>query len=474
MKVALLISGYLRSIKLNSLNIKKLILNKFDKVDVYIHITENETIDDKYLNLNENEENIKFIKNEFNPKALLIESNIEFSKNKKENDLLNSWFKLYKLNQIKKYNESITGKYDIVIKTRPDVNLVNLKFKKNLNYIHIPNKSLVDKNKLSNLDDPYLCDIFAYSSSEMMDKYFDIYQDIFKLINKYGKTPETILYYYLNDNKIKYELENIDFNVILSQCNVFAICGDSGSGKTTLGNLLKKYFSNSILFECDRYHKWERNSKNWKKYTHLNPEANYISKMQNDVFNLKIKNSIFQVDYDHNTGKFKEPEKIENADNVIVCGLHSLYGDNKHVFNFSIFMDPDESLKRKWKIERDTKNRGYTKDKVLKQISDRKNDYKKYILPQKNKSDVIVNFFEKNSSVGLNIYINKKYSLELIISILSKYNIPYQLKIEKNFNVITFNEYVYCELWNFGIPNEEYLKFYNYIFYIILNLKTNY
>ena len=45
--------------------------------------------------------------------------------------------------------------------------------------------------------------------------------------------------------------------------------------------------------------------------------------MSNDVFNLKLGNDIYQVDYDHITGKFTKPEKIENKNTVILCGLHS-------------------------------------------------------------------------------------------------------------------------------------------------------
>lgn len=474
MKAALLISGYLRSIKLNLNNIKKLIIEKFDLVDVYIHVTKNEYSQDKYLNPNDYKEIIDLIESTLNPVTLLQENNFIFKEEFKENTLYNTWFKFYKLNNLKKINEELNGKYDIVIKLRPDVNLRQIIFENLLDKIHIPKNTVIDKTKLLNSNDPYVCDIIAYGSSEVMDNYFNIYTKLDSLTKKYGYISETLLYYYLKENYINYVEEEINYEVILSLCNVFAICGDSGSGKTTLGNLLKKYFSNSFLLECDRYHKWDRYSKNWKNYTHLNPEANYISKMEEDVFNLKIKNSIFQVDYDHTTGRFKNAEKIDNADNIIVCGLHSLYGDNKHIYNFSIFMDPDESLKTKWKIQRDVEKRGYTKENVIKQITDRKEDYEKYILPQRNKSDIIVNFFEnKNESLGLNIFINKKYSLDNIISVLSKYNLPFKIKIEKNYNLITFEEYVYCELWNFGIPNEEYLKFYNYIFYIILNLKIN-
>ena len=50
MRVALLISGYLRSFKVNVPNIKKNIINKFNDVDIYIHLTKNEKTEDKYLN----------------------------------------------------------------------------------------------------------------------------------------------------------------------------------------------------------------------------------------------------------------------------------------------------------------------------------------------------------------------------------------------------------------------------------------
>ena len=40
----------------------------------------------------------------------------------------------------------------------------------------------------------------------------------------------------------------------------------------------------SIDLECDRYHKWERYNDNWNNYTHLNPNANFLCKMQKDFF----------------------------------------------------------------------------------------------------------------------------------------------------------------------------------------------
>jgi hypothetical protein len=51
LRVALLISGYLRSLQLNLENIKEKILGDINQVDVYLHITENEETEDKYLNI---------------------------------------------------------------------------------------------------------------------------------------------------------------------------------------------------------------------------------------------------------------------------------------------------------------------------------------------------------------------------------------------------------------------------------------
>jgi uridine kinase len=282
---------------------------------------------------------------------------------------------------------------------------------------------------------------------------------------------ETILYNYLNDNKIEYELINVKLSVLLSECNVFAICGDSGSGKTTLGNLLKKFFKNSFLLECDRYHKWERNDDNWNKYTHLNPEANFISKMEEDIFNLKIGNRVYQVDYNHSLGKFTEYQEIIPSENTIVCGLHPLYTKNENIYNLKIFVDTDDELKKIWKINRDVNERGYSLDKVLSQIESRKKDFNEYILPQKNKSDIIINFFQSSEGgISLKIYINKNFDIQNILINFSKLNIPFKVSEESNLSLIIFEKYFFCEIW--GSSNYPYFNnFYDYIIFIIMKIK---
>ena len=474
MKVALLISGYLRTFKNNLPKIKKSIIDNFEDVDVYIHVTKNEKNNDTYLNLTSLTDDIKYINDELKPLSLICEDNILFSNNKKINNTYNNWFKFYKLNELKKINENENKlKYDLVIKFRPDLNIISDDiFNFSENVITIPKESLIDKKKLINPNDKYLCDILAYGSSLLMDNYFSIFNNLELLINDYGYVSETILYHHLTNNKINYELKNIRYNVILSSCNVFAICGDSGSGKTTLGNVLKKYFSNSFMLECDRYHKWERNDDNWKSYTHLNPESNFLSKMSQDVFDLKIGKSIYHVDYDHNTGKFTDTEIIDSSDNLIVCGLHSLYNDNNHIYNLKIFVDTSNNLKLKWKIERDVNERGYTLEKVLKQIKDRQNDYLKYIYPQKDLSDLVVNFYLNNEDkISLKLHIKTSYDISNLITEFNSSNINFTINKNENFNIIDFKEFTPINHWS----DKNYPKlnnFYDYIMKVIISLNN--
>ena len=456
MKLALLISGYLRTIKYNFESIKKNIMQN-NNCDIYIHITE-DIKNDKYYNL---KNDINFIHTKLQPKILIQSKNFNFFDNQKKNNIFNQNYKFFILNQQKKNIELYENiKYDFVIKCRPDLYLKNKIEYTYSNYITIPLSSKMDIHKLKNNNDPYICDIFAYGNSTMMDKYFDIFLNLKNLIKKYGEINETLFYYYLNDNDISYKIKNIDYNVILSICNTIAICGNSSTGKTTLSNKIKDILKNSFILECDRYHKWERNDKSWGENTHLNPNANFLTKMKEDVFNLKIGKNIYQVDYDHKNGKFTDKMLIESKENIIICGLHTLY-NNTNLHNLKIFLDIDENLRIPWKIKRDKKKRGYSYTKILKQIDDRKDDYIKYILPQKKISDIIINLYTNNifdntkiDDYNPDIYL-KVYILENIL------NNNYISTLSKNKNTIKKINNMY--LLNF----EKYDDYYEIILNII-------
>lgn len=485
MKIALLISGYLRSYENNLDFVKNKILERYKNVDVYLHITNNENTEDKYLNLI-CDDDIKNVINCLKPVSILIENNTHFSENVSVNNIINNWEKLFKLNNLKKINEETSKfRYDLVIRYRLDL-CISEEYDNLFEFIDdsisIPNDSKIDKKLLKYPTDGYLCCGLAFGKSEIMDDYFNIYNHLNYLIYNYGTVPETLLYNYLNENSINYKLVELNYSFILSKCNVFGICGDSGSGKTTLSSLLKKSFSNSFMLEGDRYHKWERKSENWKMHTHLNPDANFITKLNEDVFNLKIGNSIYQVDYDHSNGKFTEKQLINPSENLIVCGLHSLYGDNSNLYNIKIFMDTEESLKTKWKLVRDVSERGAEKQIVLDTIKKRKPDYVKYVDPQKYNSDVIVKFFGLEDinfedlnhvdEIGLELSIIKKINISNILDILKSNDITFSVEYDNsNFLKIRFVHYKDSVIFhgnNFPKTN----SYYDYVLFFILNLRT--
>lgn len=177
------------------------------------------------------------------------------------------------------------------------------------------------------------------------------------------------------------------------------VAGDSGAGKSTFVEILEKGLgvSNLLYIEGDGDHRWERGNRFWDEYTALNPKANYLYRQAKDLAELRSGSTVRRVDYDHNTGKFTQKKKFSSRPFVVLCGLHALYlpQTRKHL-DLKIYIDSDETLRRYWKIQRDTLKRGHSKEMVLKSIEERMPDAAKYIYPQKQYADLVITYFDKN------------------------------------------------------------------------------
>lgn len=205
------------------------------------------------------------------------------------------------------------------------------------------------------------------------------------------------------------------------------IGGDSGTGKTTLLNIIQDILGNKLLqIEGDGEHKWERGDANWAKLTHLDPKANHIHKQAEAIYNLKLNKTIQRSEYDHNTGKFTNPLDVKPKDFIAISGLHPFYLPKlRKVIDLKIYMDTSEELRRHWKILRDTNKRGYSLEKILDQIESRMDDAKKYIYPQKEFSDLIINYFsiddfilgdeDSNINLGLKVTLDANIHIEDIL-----------------------------------------------------------
>jgi uridine kinase len=209
---------------------------------------------------------------------------------------------------------------------------------------------------------------------------------------------------------------------------LIGVGGDSGSGKTTLLSDLKDILGEKLtILEGDGYHKWERHSGNWQTFTHLNPKANWLHKQADNLMLLKSEKPIYRHDYDHDTGKFTPPKEIKPNNFIALSGLHPFYlPKTRKIIDLKIYLEPSEQIRCMWKISRDTGKRGYTKEKVLEQINKRKPDANKYINPQKDFADLVVQYSTKNKSVHAQLTLNSNFKIDPIIQTLTKENFPFE------------------------------------------------
>ena len=106
---------------------------------------------------------------------------------------------------------------------------------------------------------------------------------------------------------------------------------------------------------------------------------------------------IFRSEYEHSNGKFSIPKKVKPKEFIVIAGLHPFYLPKlRKNIDLKIYIDTDESLRRHWKIIRDTKKRGYSTQKIVEQIETRMDDAVKYIYPQKDYADMIIKYYPTN------------------------------------------------------------------------------
>lgn len=176
------------------------------------------------------------------------------------------------------------------------------------------------------------------------------------------------------------------------------IGGDSGAGKTTLSELLIKTFGikNTLVVNGDDMHRWERYDEHWKSQTHLNPNSNRLHLDYYQAIQLIKGKPVQRSFYDHTTGIFTNPVDITPTKFLLFVGLHPFYIKGmREMQDIRIFVEPQEELRQHWKITRDVAERGYTKEKALNFVKQRKQDSNKYILPQRDFAHISISFMTK-------------------------------------------------------------------------------
>ena len=176
---------------------------------------------------------------------------------------------------------------------------------------------------------------------------------------------------------------------------MLAIAGDSASGKTTITKgLVDALGPERITSICvDDYHKYDREERKDKPFTPLHPEANYVEIMEQHLQLLALGQPILKPVYEHSDGSLGRPVLVEPREFVIIEGLLPLYTKlARACFDATVYLDPPENIRYKWKVARDTKKRGYTEEQVHKDLEKREPESAEFIRPQRSVADIVVRF----------------------------------------------------------------------------------
>ncbi len=152
---------------------------------------------------------------------------------------------------------------------------------------------------------------------------------------------------------------------------ILGIVGDSASGKTTLSAGVAQILGadRCTVIRTDDYPKFDRAERAANGLSALDPRANYVDVLEHHLRLLRDGEPILKPVYDHTTGTLGRPAYVKPLEFVIAEGLLGYTTRSmRDCYDVKIYLDPEEELRVKWKIHRDTTRRGYTMEEVLKAL----------------------------------------------------------------------------------------------------------
>lgn len=182
---------------------------------------------------------------------------------------------------------------------------------------------------------------------------------------------------------------------------ILGIVGDSAAGKSTLSRGIARILGHEqVSVLCtDDYHRYNRQQRKELDITPLNPACNYLDMMAQHLRLLRAGEPILKPHYDHKLGDFGPPQYIVPRPFLIVEGLLGMYWQEmRNTYSVRVYLNPPEELRRRWKVRRDSTQRGYSEAGVLRELDIREADSAAFIRPQRSHADIEVCYFSNPTS----------------------------------------------------------------------------
>ena len=179
------------------------------------------------------------------------------------------------------------------------------------------------------------------------------------------------------------------------------LAGDSASGKSTLSHGIEYILGvERVGRVCtDDYHRHDREQRSTLGITPLAPEGNRMELMATHLRSLAAGRPVTKPTYDHLSGTFGPPEVVAPSEIVIVEGLLPLADrDTRDTLDVGVYLEPEERLRRRWKLERDVFERGYAPKEVVAELERREPDAAEHIRPQRDFADIVVRFHRRQGA----------------------------------------------------------------------------
>lgn len=195
---------------------------------------------------------------------------------------------------------------------------------------------------------------------------------------------------------------------------ILGIVGDSASGKTTLSAGVAQILGEEhcTVICTDDYHRYDRKARGGNGLSALDPRANYIDILEQHLRLLRDGEPILKPIYNHHHGTLDPPEYVKPKEFVIAEGLLGYTTRAmRDCYDVKIYLDPEEELRVKWKIHRDTSRRGYTREEVLSSLQKRREVTPMFIHPQRTFADIVIRFQVPGGANGSDTQLDVKHIL---------------------------------------------------------------